>query len=173
MPRPKTDLTEERKVHRTCMHEWESRAGVLKIRGWTSNGLSYKNIAQKMGIAEVTLFKWRRKSPIIQEACTWGREKADLFVQNALFKRAIGYTTEEEQTVRNKEGKVVEHKTIRKEVPASTTAAIFWLCNRCPIAWKNQKYEHTDNQESLTKLDAVLNRIDDACKKSDGGGSNG
>jgi transposase-like protein len=173
MPRKRTKITEERDIHRTNMAEWETRSGILKLRGWASNGLSYKDIAQKMGITEPTLIKWRHKSEIIQEACTWGRDRADLFVESALFKRATGYSYEEVQTTQDSKRRVLERKITKKEVPASTTAAIFWLCNRKPKEWKNQKYEHTDNQESLNKLDAVLKRIDGECKKDTDEGEGG
>lgn len=66
-----------------------------------------------------------------------GKEVVDVKVENALLKRALGYTykeTRKEGTPRGVQ-KVVE---ITKTVPPDVTAQIFWLKNRKPDVWRTK-----------------------------------
>lgn len=55
-------------------------------------------------------------------------------MENALFKRAVGYEYEEvrEET---KNGVIIKRIVTTKHIPGDTTAQIFWLKNRKPDYW--------------------------------------
>lgn len=121
--------------------EWLTKEGLLKIEGWARDGLTDEQIAQNMGISRSTLNEWKNKYQDISDTLKRGKEVVDLQVENALLKRALGYSYEE---VTFEYGEEV--KRVRKEVVPDTTAQIFWLKNRRPDKWRDkQDIEHTGN----------------------------
>lgn len=121
--------------------EWLTKEGLLKIEGWARDGLTDEQIAQNMGISRSTLNEWKNKYQDISDTLKKGKEVVDLQVENALLKRALGYSYEE---VTFEYGEEV--KRVRKEVVPDTTAQIFWLKNRRPDKWRDkQDIEHTGN----------------------------
>lgn len=121
--------------------EWLTKEGLLKIEGWARDGLTDEQISQNMGISRSTLNEWKNKYQDISDTLKKGKEVVDLQVENALLKRALGYSYEE---VTFEYGEEV--KRVRKEVVPDTTAQIFWLKNRRPDKWRDkQDIEHTGN----------------------------
>ena len=138
--------------------QWLTPEGLTKIQGWARDGLTNDQIAHNMGIAVKTLYRWRDKYSLICQALKEGKEVVDRMVENALFKRALGYEYEE---ITYESGK--ETKRVTKQVVPDTTAQIFWLKNRKPTSWRDMK--HVDaNVESIRKLDEILGGIDEAMK---------
>jgi transposase-like protein len=119
--------------------EWLEPEGLLLIEGWARDGLTDEQIAHNMGIGTSTLYKWKNEHMEIVEALKRGKEVIDRQVENALLKRALGYTYEE---VTFEEG--IETRRVVKEVQPDTTAQIFWLKNRKPSEWRDkQSIEHS------------------------------
>ena len=114
-------------------HEWLSEDGLIKIQGWARDGLIDEQIAHNMGITTKTLYEWKNKYGEISEALKKGKEVIDRQVENALLKRALGYTYDE---TTYEDG--VETKRVTKEVAPDTTAQIFWLKNRKPAEWRDK-----------------------------------
>lgn len=127
--------------------EWLQPEGLLKIEGWARDGLTDEQIAYNMGIAYSTLKNWKNEHMAILAALKKGKEVVDRQVENALLKRALGYTYDEvkKEEYYNQEGELVEKTTITtKEVIPDTTAQIFWLKNRKPSEWRDkQSVEHS------------------------------
>lgn len=72
-----------------------------------------------------------------------GKEVVDIEVENALLKRAKGYTYEEvtKEAVKDPETGKTELrvvKVVKKEVQPDVTAQIFWLKNRKPAEWRDK-----------------------------------
>lgn len=137
------------KGRRGKYHEWISDEGLIKIEGWARDGLIDRQIAHNMGITEQTLNVWKKRFPSLSESLKKGKEVVDREVENALLKRALGYTTEEvkyESVYDSDKKKYVEMITERKvkEVIPDTTAQIFWLKNRQPISWRDKKEVDTN-----------------------------
>ena len=85
-----------------------------------------------------------KKYPNISNALKRGKEVVDVEVENALLKRALGYTyteTTKERGVNPETGKVelITTKVVTKEVVPDTTAQIFWLKNRRPDLWRDKQ----------------------------------
>ena len=82
------------------------------VEEWARNGLTQQQIANNLGIGLTTLKDYMKKSPLINDAIRYGKEKAVAQVENALFKKAL-------------EGNM--------------SAIIFYLKNRCPERWMDKK----------------------------------
>lgn len=131
------------------------------LKSWAKAGLSDEQIAKNMGISRSTLNEWRKKYPDISAALKKGKEISDYEVENALFKRAIGYTEKlvktfkckvieyDEQGKKKKEEEVLKEGVDEVHFPPDTGAAIFWLTNRKPEEWKQKRDGGEDQDEEM------------------------
>ena len=124
--------------------DWITPEGLLKVEGWARDGLTDEQIAANIGIRAGTLYDWKNRFPDFSEALKKGKEVVDRQVENALLKRALGYTYEEttREPVLNPDTGKVEltiTKTVTKQVAPDTTAQIFWLKNRRPDKWRESR----------------------------------
>ena len=118
--------------------EWITEEGLLKIEGWARDGLTDKQIAENMGVAERTFTDWKKKFSAISAVLKKGKEVIDRQVENALLKRALGYECVETTKELTDLGLTVT-KQVTKQVAPDTTAQIFWLKNRKPQEWRDKK----------------------------------
>lgn len=89
--------------------EWLTDEGLIKIEGWARDGLTDKQIAENIGISRSTLNKWKNDFSDISDTLKRGKEVVDRQVENALFKRALGYEyTERTAKVVDRDPDVVE-----------------------------------------------------------------
>lgn len=129
--------------------EWLTEEGLLQLESWARDGLTDEQIASNMGITRKTLAEWKTKYSDICDTLKRGKAVVDIQVENALLKRALGYSYDE--VIRERvldydpsTGQVVgSHmeitKTVKKEVQGDTTAQIFWLKNRRPEQWRDKR----------------------------------
>ena len=148
--------------------EWTTEEGLLLLRAWARDGLTYEQIAKNMGICRDTLNEWKNKSIDISDALKKGREVSDIEIENSLFKKAKGYNVEVKKTFKlrvieydeitgkkKREYEKLEVGTDEVHIPADTTAQIFWLKNRKPDVWR-------DRIEKKVELEGkVVNIVDD------------
>jgi hypothetical protein len=135
---------------------WLTEDGLLLLRGWARDGLTDSDIARNCGVALSTFSEWKKRFTAISDALKEQKEVADFVVENALYKRAIGYDYIETKIdeVVGPDGKQVGAKKItktKKHMPADVTAALAWLNNRKPQSWRRnagkekldeKKFEH-------------------------------
>ncbi len=150
--------------------EWLEQDKLILLEGWSRDGLTYEQIAKNMDIDVTTLREWRKKNPPISTALKKGREVSDYEVENALFKKSLGYNVLLKKTFKlkrieyNNDGKKIkEYEELvdgydETHIPADTTAQIFWLKNRNPRKWRD-KVEVETNKQELSKLDELLGEI--------------
>ncbi len=124
--------------------KWLEPDGLQLLGAWARDGLTDEQIAKNMGICRDTLIQWKKRFPDISDTLKRGKEVVDVEVENALLKRALGYSTTEvtrERALNPETGKVelVVTKAVTKEVPPDTTAQIFWLKNRRPDLWRDKQ----------------------------------
>ena len=117
--------------------DWLTHEGLTKLEGWARDGLTDEQIANNIGIRRPTLYDWKKSHPDISDALKKGKEVVDREVESALLKRAKGYETVETTTVEDADG--TTERTVVKQIPPDTTAAIFWLKNRKPDKWRDRK----------------------------------
>ena len=131
--------------------EWLTDEGLLLIEGWARDGLIDEQIAKNMGVRRETLANWKNRFQGIRNALKKGKEVADREVENALFKRAVGYRyTEvtEELRLNRETGKkeLTVTKRLTKEVLPDVTAQIFWLKNRKRNEWRDRWDEPAEDK---------------------------
>jgi len=115
---------------------------------YARQGLNDEQIAHNLGVNLQTYYTWQKKYPQFLEALKRGKAPIDFEVENNLRKRANGYTYYEEHTEYEKDndGNPIpkNKKVVKKEMPPSETAMIFWLKNRKPEQWNDkQQLEHS------------------------------
>lgn len=115
---------------------WLTPDGLALLKGWARDGLTDEQIANKCGVNPDTLYTWKKKYPEISEALKKGKELVDTQVENALLKRALGYSYEEVMVEESDNG-YKKRVTVKQVVP-DTTAQIFWLKNRRPDKWREK-----------------------------------
>ena len=83
----------------------------------------------------------------ISTALKKGKEVVDIEVENALLKRAMGYTTKIKEQKLDKDGNVVE---LEREIHVApdTTAQILWLKNRQKEKWRDKQEVELNNKVS-------------------------
>lgn len=129
---------------------WLTPEGLTLIEGWARDGLTDDQIAHNMGVVRSTLSEWKIKFKDISDALKKGKEVVDREVENALLKKAMGYTVDLMKTFKVKRTiyengkKVEEYEELvpgvdQVHVPADTTAQIFWLKNRKPEDWRDKR----------------------------------
>lgn len=135
---------------------WLTPEGLLKIEGWARDGLTDEQIANSMGVNKATLYRWKEKYCDICNALKRGKEVVDRQVENALLKRALGYTYEE---ITYEGG--AETKRVVKEVVPDTTAQIFWLKNRKREAWADRQNIELSQpiDDSIKEMEAYFEQL--------------
>ena len=134
--------------------------GLTMLEGLAREGLTDELICKKIGIGVRTFYEWMERFPQIAQAIKKGKAPVDVQVENALLKRALGYTEEETTTeiIEQPDGR--KRKQIRKVLrvfPPDTTAQIFWLKNRKPEKWRDriEQVQQVENEllQSLLELE--------------------
>ena len=149
--------------------EWLEPDKLILLQGWRRDGLSYKQIADNIGIAEQTLNDWAWKHKEIKEALKKGEEVMVYEVENALYKAAIGYdVTETDQTETMNEStgdRVVTKHARKRHIPPSIGAICFILKNRRSDKWQDKPV--VMDTTALDKLDAILKEAKEAAKNDE------
>lgn len=127
--------------------KWLEPDSLLRIEAWVCDGLTDEQIAQNMGIAYSTLRVWRDKYSALSAALKKGKDVADIKAENALYKRALGYISEDIKETYNADGKLTSRVITKKTVPPDVTACIIWLKNRRPDKWGDKPVDKTENSE--------------------------
>lgn len=137
--------------------EWLKEDKLILLEGWARDGLTEEQIAKNMGVSVKTLFNWKHKELPILQALKKGKEVVDFEVENALLKKALGYTITLHKQKVTKDGDVVDTEE-EMHVPPDTTAQIFWLKNRKANKWRDKVVD----DEIKVASNGILNEIKEA-----------
>lgn len=147
--------------------EWLEEDKLILIEGWARDGLTEDQIAKNMGISPKTLYNWKTSKLLILQALKKGKEVIDFEVENALLKRALGYTITIEEEKIDKYGDVhILKKNVH--IPADTTAQIFWLKNRKPNKWKD-RVETNEDKEAVANASQIIAKIRKVAQEQENG----
>lgn len=141
---------------------WLTPEGLVLLEGWARDGLTDEQIAHNMGINKATLYRWKEKYCDICNALKIGKAVVDRQVENALLKRALGYSYTE---IKEKyEGQDLAERTVtKKQVVPDVTAQIYWLKNRKPGDWRDKR--EPDDTTAIDRLDQILAGLKEAAEK--------
>lgn len=121
--------------------------------GYARRGLSDSDIAKNLGISLQSYYDYQKKYPDFLEAIRRGKRPANIIVENALYKRCVGFEYDEvtQEIGKDEKGKqVIRKKTVKKHIVPDVNAIRFWLTNREPELWKNFREESgADNIEEI------------------------
>lgn len=144
--------------------EWIKEDNLLLLEGWSRDGYTLTDIANRIGITYERLRQWRKQYPEIDRALRNGREIIDYKVENALLKSALGYKTKEVKiTTVMRKGHVVEtiKETTDKEQAPNVYAIQCWLFNRLPDKWKRNRDNIIDLNDKDTSIQVTVVRASD------------
>ena len=141
--------------------EWLTEEGLLLIGGWAMDGLSEEQIAHNMGIAYSALREWKKTHSALSAVLKKNKEVADRHVENAMYKKATGFTATDrvvstKKVVEYKDGKRVREITepcvveVERYYPPDTTAEIFWMKKRKPEQWGDK--DKNVNVEGMVQI---------------------
>lgn len=151
---------------KSTITEWEEPEKLLLLEAWARDGLTDEQIAGNMGITVRSLYNWKKKSIPIFQSLKIGKEVADIEVENALRKKALGFRETEQavstrRMVEYENGKRVREITepvvteVERYYPPDTTAQIFWLKNRKSEQWRDKREQKTDLMEAVKIIDSI------------------
>lgn len=155
----------ESKRGRKSKYETNVQPRLLEIAAWCRDGLTDKEIAEKLDISIDSFYKYKNEFTEFSDTLKETKEIADIKVENSLNKNANGYDYEEEVVVMKKEIFYNEQGKKQKEVvypvtvsltkhkEAETKAQQFWLQNRRPNRWRNQ----AQVELKVSKLEDIIN----------------
>ena len=144
--------------------EWLEPDKLILLQGWARDGLTDEQIAKNMGIGRTTLYEWKQKDSNIMNSLKKGKEVADFEVENALYKKALGYNVMLKKTFKLKKveyndngKKIKEYEELvdgheEMHIPADTTAQIFWLKNRQKEKWRDKVEVASSTNEANNQI---------------------
>lgn len=145
-------------------YETNVKPKLFLVEMWARDGLTDEQIAEKLDISVASFYNYKNEYLEFLESLKKGKEVADYEVENALFKKALGYNAKikkafkvkevlYENGKRLKETERIEYAEDEVHIPADTTAQIFWLKNRKPNTWRDkQELEHKANNGILDEM---------------------
>lgn len=141
---------------------WLSEDGLKLIAGWRRNGTSLTRIANEyIGVSNTAFFgHWMKESEDLRKALATSKEIADLSVEEALYRRAVGYDYWEEvwELV---EGRVILTKKFKKHLPPDVKAILHWLWSRMPNQWRavQEPLEKTQYVETIQNILVAMKEV--------------
>lgn len=141
---------------------WLEDDNLMLIEAWARD-YSKKEVAERIGINISTLREWDKRYPEIHRALSVGREIIDYKVENALLKRALGYTAKEIKVVLGRQIKggqtfQITKEVVEKEIAPDVTACAIWLNNRRPDKWKRNRDKVVEVEEQDSNLQITIVR---------------
>ena len=144
------------------------------VEGWFRRGLSVEQICDNLGVSRSAFDRWVMKNADLRHAVEIGREVSDIKVENAMFKRAVGYTyweiTKERRQVERKNPEsgeleqihaLITTKKVLKHVIPDVQAQQYWLENRASNHWRRKPKDIVDessvNEQILSIVELLSN----------------
>ena len=131
-----------------------------------SQGLNNNEIADAMGISRNTFYRWLNEYREFSHSLKKYRGIADIEVENALFKSAVGseFTEVKKERKWNRatgQYEFVLTEEVTKMVVPSTAAQIFYLKNRMPQRYKDKVETEISLGTNVEAMAFAIKRRDD------------
>ena len=150
---------------RPSKYDTEIKPHLDEIREAVAAGATDKEIAKAFGIAESTIYKYKKTKKEFSQAFMRGREKVVIEIKAALLKKALGFEYEEEKRVgkkdKNGENIILIERYKRQSLPSETAAAM--LLRNYDENWRdndNGTAKIRQQEADLRKAIAEANNFD-------------
>ena len=140
---------------------WLSEDGLTLIAGWRRNGTPIKKIiSDYVGVSPTAWWGWYRESEDLRKACATAKEIADLTVEEALYKRAVGYDYYDE-SYQLVEGELRLVGRYKHHVSPDVKAIMSWLYNRLPNRWRSvqEPLEATQYVDTIKNILVAMKEV--------------
>lgn len=114
----------------------------LSVEYMARSGMIEKEMAEKIGVSEVTFNAWKNEYPEFLNALTRGKEDIDDQVERALYKKATGFREPAVKIFMPAGFDKPVYAPYDEYYPPDTAAAFIWLKNRRKNKWRD-RIEHT------------------------------
>lgn len=127
------------------------------------NGAIVDDLIRIIGCGKTTFHQIKKEHLEFSELLKSGREVADLAVENALYKRALGFEYEEttNEVRMGKDGslgEIISVKKTKKIIPPDVVAQIFWLKNRKSNEWRDKQDLSITDNSYIAALEALSDK---------------
>lgn len=118
------------------------------VRGLFREGMGISQVCRYLAISEQTFYKWKSTYPEFEAATVEGREAADYAVENALYRKAVGFAYTEKKII-ERNGEIVQKEIYQKQALPDSTACAIWLNNRQSEKWKKEPNPNNPTQKAI------------------------
>lgn len=138
------------------------------VTGWCRRGLTKEQVSENLGISVQSFDNYYKRYEDFAEAVDKGREETEIHVENALVKRALGYSykevTRERKLVRNPETdedeyKLVVTKSVTKHVIPDVGACQYYLEHRAPKRWEKVPSTYIDSVQVNADIKSIADLL--------------
>lgn len=147
--RPKRKVTPERKKKKTYIEEF-SPDEIADIVIMLSQGATQWDVADHFGLSQSFVRNMLSRSEDFEKLYSRAQENADMQVENALFRRCLGYNyvRKLKKEKLDRFGKVVElNEEVLINVPPDAYCLQFYLTNRMRDKWKKNPEATSDVED--------------------------
>lgn len=93
-----------------------------EIEEWLQLGATEKEIAENLGINNKVFCKYKKQFPELNELVKNGRKKPVQAIKAALFKRATGFTYQEQKVINSEKNGITTETYTKQALPDPTSA---------------------------------------------------
>lgn len=138
------------------------------VVGWCRRGLTNEQVADNLGISLQSFDNYMKRYEEFADAVDKGREPCEIHIENALVKRALGYSykevTRERKLVRNPETgedeyKLVVTKSVTKHVIPDVGAQQYYLEHRAPKRWEKVPSAYVDSVQVNKDIQSIADLL--------------
>lgn len=141
---------------------WLSDEGLTLIKGWRRQGIPVTKIVDEyIGVGRTAFFAhWVKESDELHKALATSNDIANSSVEDALLKRALGYTYYDEH-YEMVEGELRLTGKTSHHVPPDVKACLSWLYSRMPNRWRaiQEPLESTQYIETVKNILVAMKEV--------------
>lgn len=152
----------------TSQYELKVKPKIPLIIKWCRNGLTDEEIWNRLKISKSSFYGYQHKYSEFKEIVQKNKEYCDAEVENQFYKNCLGYEYTEQALSTKKEiiyenGKKIKEVSVPivvdivKHKPSDVNASKYWLQNRDPENWKDNRQIDIGNKDDKPfKLEDVI-----------------
>ena len=138
------------------------------VTGWRRRGLTKEQICENLGISVQSYDNYMKRHEDFADAVNEGAEACEINIENALVKRALGYSykevTRERKLVINpetgeQEYKLVVTKSVTKHVVPDVGAQQYYLEHRAPKRWEKVPSAYIDTVQVNADIQSIADLL--------------